>query len=139
MDNKKILTPQEFKQRQEEEDRQALRDYLNSHQGPVISSEDLRECGPEIAEFEAMLVVFESAHSLTDLHSIVDLTPEESRMHPIREPARLALIPIVKKMNILKKETNISSEKYEELKAVYMRFLRAVGMINKDNKVDHNG
>ena len=135
--NEKILTPQELKQQQEREDAERLVDYLARHPDPVISPENLREAGPEIAEFEALVVSFESMHSLAELHSIIDLTPTEAPKHAIREPARVALIPIVALLNILKKETNISIEKHEELKAKYKQLSRAVGMIN-NNKVDHN-
>ncbi len=97
----------------------------------------MRECGPEIAELEEMLTAFESAHSLAELLLVTDLTPQEAPNHPIREPARKALIPIVSKFNKLKKETNISPEKHEELRAKYMILSRAVGIIN-NNTVDHN-
>lgn len=103
----------------------------------VIVPEDLHESGPQITEFEEMLALFESEYFLAELLLIIDLTPEETPKHLIRELARKALIPIVAKMNILKKETNISPEKFEELKAGYMRLSRAVGIIN-NNKVDHN-
>ncbi len=103
----------------------------------ATTSENLRECEPEIAEFEEMVTSFELSHSLAELHLVIDLTPEEAPKHPVREPARVALIPIVTKLNTLKKETNISPEKHDELKAKYMHLSRAVGIINK-NKVDHN-
>ena len=114
-----------------------LADYLARHPDPVISPENLREAGLEITKFENMVALFESTHSLTELHSIIDLTAVEASKHAMREPARVALIPIVAMLNTLKKETNISPEKHEELKAKYKRLSRAVGMINK-NKVDHN-
>lgn len=103
----------------------------------ILGVEALREAGPEIAEFEEMLVSFELAHPLAELHSIVELTPQEAPSHPIREPARLALDPIVAKLNILKIETNINKARYEELKAKYKRLSNAVGFIN-NGKVDHN-
>jgi len=42
-------------------------------------------------------------------------------------------------LNALKKETNISPEKYEELNEKKKRLARAVGMINtlENNRVDH--
>jgi len=101
-----------------------------------IAERELRESGPEIAEFEEMLASFETTHSLSELHLIIDLTPEEAENHPIREPARVACIPLVTKLNALKNETNIPSEKYDELNAKYRDIRRAVGTINK-NKVDH--
>ena len=104
----------------------------------VIAPENLRECGPEIVELEEMLVSFELIHSLPELHLIIDLKPEDTSKYPLRESAKAALIPIVAKLNILKKETNIASEKHEELKAKYKLLSRAVGIINSNNKVDHN-
>lgn len=94
------------------------------------------ECGPEIAKFEEMVVSFEAEHSLEELHAIIDLTPEEAPKHPLREPARVALIPIVTQLNKLKQETDIAPEKYEEMRAKYKRLSQAIGMINK-GKVDH--
>ena len=102
-----------------------------------VEEKDLRECGPEIVELEEMLVLFESENSLAELLLIIDLTPKEAPNHPIREPARNALIPIVAKLKMLKKETNISPEKQEQLRVKYMHLSRAVGIIN-NNKVDHN-
>jgi len=128
---------EEIKRQQEKEDSEFLADYLARHPEPVISPEGLREAGPEIIELERMFISFESEHSLEELNLIIDLTPADAPNHPVREPAKVALIPIVTKMNILKKETNISPKKQEELKAKYMKLSRAVGMIN-NNKVDHN-
>jgi hypothetical protein len=135
--NEKINTGVNPKEQQDREDAELLADYLTRHPEPVISKENLREAGPEIVEFEAMITLFESMHSLEELHSIINLTPIEAPKHPTREPARVALIPIVAKLNVLKKETNIITEKHDELKAKYMHLSRAVGMIN-NNKVDHN-
>lgn len=131
--------PDEIKRLKEEQENDELcADYLARHPEPVISPEDLRECGPEIVEFEAMIATFESTHSLVELHSLVDLSIETSRVHPIREPARLALIPIIAKRDIIKKETNISVEKYEELYAECRRLDRAVGFIHNNSKVIHD-
>lgn len=102
-----------------------------------VGEQKLRECGPEIAEFEEMLLLFESEHSLAELSLIINLTPQEAPNHPVREPARVALGPIVSRFNKLKKETDISLEKHEELREKYMRLSRAVGIIN-NNKVDHD-
>jgi len=130
-------SPEELKRLQDAKDAELLAEYLARHPEPVISRENLREAGPEIAQFESMISLFESTHSLMELNLITDLTPAEAPKHPIREPARVALIPIVALLNTLKKETNISTEKHEELKAKYKRLSRAVGIIN-NNKVDHN-
>ncbi len=120
-----------------QEENEQYEQWMKDHPETIISPEDLRECGPEIAEFEDMVKAFESEHSLLELHLIIDLMPEEALKHPIREPARKDLAPIVAKLNILKEETDISSERHKELKGEYMRLSRAVGIIN-NNKVDHN-
>jgi len=111
--------------------------WMSEHPEIEISPENLRECEPEIAEFEEIVAQFESTYSLEELHLISDLTSEEAPHHPLREPAKVALLPIVEKLTILRRETNISSEKHSELMAKYKNLSRAVGIIN-NNKVDHN-
>jgi len=128
------LSPEEQKEQYEAE---LLADYFARCPEPVIAPEDIREAGPEIAEFEGLIASFESTHSLAELHAITDLTPKEAPMHPVREPAKEALVPITDMLNKLKRETNITPEKHEELKSEYRRLSRAVGMIN-GGKVDHN-
>ena len=132
-----IKEPNPEEQTLSEEQKEQYEQWMKDHPETVIAPENLRECGPEIAEFEEMLVSFELIHSLAELHLIIDLKPEDAPKYPLRESAKAALIPIVAKLNILKKETNIASEKHEELKAKYKHLSRAVGMIN-NNKVDHN-
>ena len=132
-----IKEPTAEEQNLSEEQEEQYEQWMKDHPETVIAPEDLRECGPEIAEFEEMLASFELIHSLAELHLIIDLKPEDVSKYPLRESAKAALIPIVAKLNVLKKETNIASEKHEELKVKYMHLSRAVGMIN-NNKVDHN-
>jgi len=132
-----IKEPNPEEQSPSKEQEEYYKQWMKDHPETVIAPEDLRECGPEIAEFEEMLISFELIHSLTELHLIIDLKPEDAPKYPLRESAKAALIPIVAKLNILKQETNIAPEKYEELKAKYKHLSRAVGMINS-NKVDHN-
>ena len=127
--------PNAEERRQQEDDGQNAQ-WVKDHPEIVIAPENLRECEPEIAEFEKMLEMFESTHPLAELFLIVDLTSEEAPKHPLREPARKALVPIVAKMNVIKNETNIPPEKCEELREKYMKLSRAVGMINH-GKVDH--
>jgi len=111
--------------------------WLSVYAEPLSVPKNLRECGPEVAEFEALIASFESAHSLSELSAIIDLTGTDAPNHPVREPARLALRPIFVKRNSLKDETNISAAEYERLNAAYIRLSRAVGVIN-NGKVDHN-
>lgn len=85
-----------------------------------------------LAEFEK----FEAEHSIEELLAITDLAPEDAPNHPVREPARKALIPIVEKLNHLRDKTTISKSEYAELEAKYKRLSSAVGMINR-GKVRH--
>ena len=132
-----IEEPNPEKQNLSKEQEEQYEQWMKDHSETVIAPEDLRECGPEIAEFEEMLVSFELIYSLAELHLIIDLKPEDAPKYLLRESAKAALIPIVAKLNMLKQETNITLEKHEELKAKYKHLSRAVGMINS-NKVDHN-
>lgn len=89
-----------------------------------------QESETKIAELESMLEAFEAKHSLEELSLLTGFkTIEEARTHPVREPARLDLIPITEKINVLKKETNISEEQYDELNKVYQKLYNAVGTI----------
>jgi len=110
--------------------------WLKDHPELVAVPEVLKESGPAIAEFEQMITAFEAEHPLEQLHQIVDLTVEQAPHHPIREPARQALLSIGPKLNAMKKDTDISEEKYEEMRALYKRLSRAVGAV-RNNKVDH--
>lgn len=78
--NERTPTPEELKkqflEQQEREDNERWEDYTKRHPVPVILKEDLREAGPEIAEFEAMVTSFESTHSLEKLHSITDISTD---------------------------------------------------------------
>jgi hypothetical protein len=104
-----------------------------------IPPEKRREAGPEIEELEGMFENFEQTHDIIALNAITDLTPEEAPNHPIREPAREALRLIVNKLQLIKDETNITAEKYAELKAKRKRLAQAVGAVVKNiNIVDHS-
>ncbi len=115
---------------------------------PEIVPEDRREAGPEIAELERMFAAFEANHSLEMLHAIVDLSGFVDVIinaekgitvprHPLREPARLALEPIVEKLKKVEKIGDISPEKRAELWASYKRISQAVGIVN-GGKVIHD-
>ena len=127
------LTPE---QQQKAEDEERYKYWMENHPEIEIAPENRRECDPEITELEDMMTLFESNHSLTELYSIVDLVREEAPHHPVREPARVALNPILAKLHVIRDETNISLEKYDELRARWKKISDAVGMIN-NNKVDH--
>ncbi len=119
---------------QREEDEQ-LKAWLAMH--PEIEHPaEVKESRIGIAAFEEMVSMFEAQHPVEELMAIAELTPEQAPHHRTREAARLDLEPIVQHLNFLKKETDISEEKYEELRQKYKRLSRAVGIINK-GKVDH--
>lgn len=123
---------------QEEKEEAQYSRWMRDNPEPVILPEDLVESGPEIVELERMIDLFESKYPLEELYSIVDLTPEEASEHPVRRPAWEALKRIVDKRNFIKEKTNIAPEKYEELEARFKNISRAVGMINSNDKVDHD-
>lgn len=105
---------------------------------PEVAPEDRREAGPEIAELEAMVALFEEKYPVEALNAITDLTIKDAPLHPLRQPAKVALEPIVAKLLRLQEETDISNEKYLELHAHYQRLSLAVGFINGlTNKVRH--
>ncbi len=113
--------------------------YVNTVMHPeyVQKPESLREAGPEIQEFENMMTSFQSEHSIDDLYAIDELDAKEASLHPVREPARLALNPMNAKLEVLKKETNISSDMVEELRTKFKYLSKAVGFI-RDGKVLHS-
>lgn len=125
-----MLTPQE----QEENDRIAY--FLEKYASPIVKEEEKRDPTPEINQLENVFVDFESKFSLEELHKITEITFEESRNHPLREPARVALFPMTAILKILKEETTISPEQLEALKLKYKKLSQAVGIMNK-NIIDH--
>lgn len=118
------------------EQRELAESSLPKYQTEEIPAAERRGCGREVYELQDMFEAFESTYSIAELLAITDLTPAEAPNHPLREPARQALIPIVTRLNILKEETNISTELHDQLKARYKYLSRAVGFIN-NNKVRH--
>lgn len=125
----KILTPEE------RDENDLLELWKKDH--PEVVPENLRESGPEAAEFEQMIDSFAAEHPLAKLNAIIDLTPAEAPQHPVREPARVALNSIYAKLVVIEKETNVSPEKLAELKARFRVISQAVGIIN-NNKVWHD-
>jgi len=128
-----VLSPEELKKQEQEAQYQA---WLKDHPEKTVTPDARVDCEPHIAEFNSLVDAFEAKHPLEALHAIIDLTPADAPNHPVREPARKDLGPIVAKLNFLEKKTNIPSVKAEEMRARYKAVSQAVGMIN-DNKVDH--
>lgn len=161
MTNPNEHAPQELSSEAQAEE-EMLQQWMKDHPEVEVPAEARRESGPEIVEFEQLVVSFESTHSLEKLHSIVDLTPElgalfkgdrdmsveqratavsnltseDAEKYRTRTAARKDLEDICAMKVVLKEETNIAPEKYRELKAAYVRLTRAVGIIN-NNVVDH--
>jgi len=118
------------------EESEAYLKYMATHPEIVVSQENLRDPEKEIAEFETLITNFEKSHNLEELNAITELASEDAPNHTERELARKELSPIVALLNIIKRETTITEEKHEELKAKYKILSRAVGIINK-GIVDH--
>jgi hypothetical protein len=96
------------------------------------------EIEPEIAEFENLLKEFENRHSLSELNAITELKRTDAPTHPIREPARKDLIPILDALNALEHIPAVTKERHNELKAKYMALSKAVGIIEwTSGKVRH--
>lgn len=64
------------------------------------------------------------------------LAPEDQVKFEMRRAAKKDLVPIVAKLGILKKEKNISAEKYGELNERYKNLAKALGNIQQ-NRVNH--
>ena len=123
------LTPEQLRKL---EDDALLKRYeeANPEKFVVVEPEKRRDCEPEIAEFERMMAEFVQAYSLEALRSI--LTAEEALRNPVRESAKLALIPLCAKRNFLKNETDIDPERFAGLNIQWKKISNAVGLI-------HNG
>lgn len=102
----------------------------------IASEKEKRDCNEEIIELYKLFAAFEAEHSIAELNSIINLTAENAPNHPIREPARKAFIPILDMLNVLKNETNIATEQYDELKNKSNYISKAVGIIIGD-KIRH--
>ena len=121
-----------------EEDQANVDAWLAKYAAEEIQPEKRRECGPEVEEVERMFEDLERTHDLEALSAITNIaTLEEAQAHPTWMPAQRALWPIYEKFRVLKDETNITDEKYAELKAKWKRLTQAIGLIN-DGKLDQS-
>jgi hypothetical protein len=132
-----IENPEKHNEEFSEEQQEVINEQMAKYATEEIPKEKRRESGPEIEELEGMFKGFEQDHDIVALYAIADLAPVEAPNHPVREPARIALIPIYAKLRLIQEETDITDEKYAELKAKWKYFTQAVGMIN-NNAVDHS-
>jgi hypothetical protein len=112
---------------------QAMYDaYMESHPVVEIPKKSEEELAPVVAELEALFANFAETHDMEALYAITSLSDEEAANHPVREPARVALKPIVALLNTMKDHKD-----YEMLKEKYTYFSRAVGMRTSNDGVDH--
>ncbi len=87
-----------------------------------------RECNPEIEVLENLLIPFESKDFL---HKFKDIAVEKDALnYNERGSANKIICPILVKLDIIDKKTNIIPEKYKELRVRYNKIANAVGMIN---------
>jgi len=129
--------PEKHSEQFSEEQQAIIDEWMAKYATEEIPPEKRRECGPEIEELERMFRNFDQTHDVFALNAVTDLTPAEAPHHPVREPAKLDLIPMYAKLRTIYEETNITPEHYAELKAKWKHFSQAVGMIN-NNVVDHS-
>lgn len=120
------------------EQRELAEYYLPKYEEEIIPEQERRDCQQEVAELQDMLAAFEAKHPIDELYAIIDLAVKDAPSNAMRESARVDLEPIATKLDILKKETDISSEKQDELQNRYVYLSKAVGMIDKySSKVRH--
>jgi hypothetical protein len=96
------------------------------------------EAEPFITEVVGLMDTFEKNHDINALSAITNLTFEEAKSHPTRQPALLELKPIANKLSMMKRETNINPVEWQTLYARYKTFTCAVGRLRDDNTIDHS-
>lgn len=110
--------------------------WLKDHPELTPRVEGRRDCMPEIAELGAMMVAYEGTYPLVEMSVRVSFALEEAEEKRVWGAARDALAPIIAKLNTLQNETDISTERWEALRAQYKRLSRAVGII-RNGVIDH--
>lgn len=103
-------------------------DIIAKHTELGASAEGKEDHSETVARLEVSFAQFETDFSLEELFAITNITREEAESHPVREPARLALYPIVEDLKFLKEKTNIPPDDLAVLKAKYTRISQAVGV-----------
>lgn len=91
--------------------------------------EHVRESESGVTEFEELCDDFERKFDVQALLAITTLEAKDAEHHPLRHPAKLALVPILSKLQELGRG-NIVRDRYNELDERYNRLSRAVGFIN---------
>lgn len=114
----------------------AEEEMMRDLQVSIENTKTLREAGPDVSEIEEMFSSFETEYSLSVLDSINEITLDEAMNHPVRKPAKEALAPILKKMEVLNRETNIDRERQEILEMKYKELTKSVGIF-REGKIIH--
>lgn len=110
--------------------------FLQDHPELAPRTEGLRDCAPEILEYQAMLADFESTYPIAEMIVRAIFTPEEVEQKNVWFAARRALGSISAKLAVLKNETTLSAERHTALYAEYRRLSRAVGLM-QGGVLDH--
>jgi hypothetical protein len=116
-------TPEELRQREEEEMLQA---YLKDHPDEIV--EVRRGSGLEIEKVEALISAFKEKFPLAELCALT--TEQEARESGLRDEAKEALKPVTSLIRELEDKTDITSEELTRLKMEYRQLSLAVGFIN---------
>jgi len=106
--------------------RLGLDDYKFQSNAP---KEWRRSCEKEIATLQGLLEAFEATYPISELYAMTDSKQADS---PIRKSARDALGPIVTLLNDLKNKTDITPERYAEIRVRYRYATLAVGVQRAD-------
>ena len=132
--NEMMPTGLNDEERERQEGLEWLEMWNTLHPQPA-KPEVLNDSGPEIERFEELVRNFELKYPLAELLSIAEIDPTEISKHPLREPAKSDLPPILNQLNKLKNETDISPEKTAELEQAWKRLSNAIGFINNGRVV----
>jgi hypothetical protein len=115
------LTPEERAQAE------AFAEYFSD---PSLPKEERREAREEVLQLEGLFEAFESEFSSEVLGAVSNLTTEEALSFPLRIAAKSRLNVIVKLLNDIENETNVTPQKFAELDARYRKISSAVGFVN---------
>lgn len=119
-----------------EEQLEQAREYEESHSSSETAQLSPERCAEMVAELEGLYIAFEQKHDIEALYAITELDSEVAKDHPIREPARQDLPPIIAILKILEKQDAVSDEVFFQILDGQLRADRAVGTIN-NGRVDH--
>lgn len=121
------LTPEELERKEDAKWEDRCNDFVEKHPEPMPSPEELASPEDQVKGFEQLCASFEDQYPLEDLHKIIDLTPQEAPLHPLRGPAKLALNPIYARLTILKNLFGADTDQYRGLQVQWLRLSHAVG------------